>query len=259
MILSFGLSSWDLLPSVLSLAGLFFIVPAVALKSSVEAETLRKVLNRVKFNPFSNAMLLFLGCLPLILVVGGHDGCCCSDGEKLCGAARAPAAIGMEWFFIMLPFSALLAPGVIFFFNFSAEAHVLMVKKQKEGGMRIAILGAGFAGLSAAWHLLRRGGCEVTLFDPKGVGGGASGIAAGLLHPYVGEEGKRSYLASEGIEATLELIAAAEKSLGEKVVLQKGIVRHTFTEELREQFLSHVKSMGMSATVARGGFGSLRG
>lgn len=110
--------------------------------------------------------------------------------------------------------------------------------------MRIAILGAGFAGLSAAWHMLKRGGCEVTLFDAKGVGGGASGIAAGLLHPYVGEEGKRSYLATEGVEAALELIDAAEDALGEKVVLQRGIARYTFTEEQRSQFLSHAETYG---------------
>ncbi len=110
--------------------------------------------------------------------------------------------------------------------------------------MRIAILGAGFAGLSVAWHLLQRGGCEVTLFDPRGVGGGASGIAAGLLHPYVGEEGKRSFLASEGIEATQELIAAAEEALGEKVVLQHGILRHTLTQEQEELFHSHVQKYG---------------
>jgi hypothetical protein len=117
--------------SLLCLAGLFFIVPAVAFKSSVETETLLGVLKRIKFNPFSNAMLLFLGMLPLLLIVGVMTVAAVVTGKSYV-AARAPAAIGMEWFSIMLPFSALLAPGIIFFFNFSAEAHVLMVKKQKE-------------------------------------------------------------------------------------------------------------------------------
>ncbi|MBS0603878.1 MAG: FAD-binding oxidoreductase [Verrucomicrobia bacterium] len=110
--------------------------------------------------------------------------------------------------------------------------------------MRIAIIGAGFSGLSSAWHLLQSADCEVTLFDPSGIGGGASGIAAGLLHPYVGEEGKRSLLAKEGIESTRELIAIAEKKLGKKVARQNGIVRHVLDDELKELFLSHAQKFG---------------
>ncbi|HRD55095.1 MAG TPA: FAD-dependent oxidoreductase, partial [Parachlamydiaceae bacterium] len=50
--------------------------------------------------------------------------------------------------------------------------------------MKIAIIGAGFAGLATAWHLLQHQDkipLEVTIFDSSGFGGGASGIAAGLL------------------------------------------------------------------------------
>ncbi|MES2123025.1 MAG: hypothetical protein V4492_09700, partial [Chlamydiota bacterium] len=42
-------------------------------------------------------------------------------------------ALSLQWFFIMLPFSALLTPALIFFFNFAAESHVLMLKKMQEG------------------------------------------------------------------------------------------------------------------------------
>ena len=37
--------------------------------------------------------------------------------------------------------------------------------------MNIAIIGAGLSGLSLAWHLIDRGKCSVTLFDPKGIAG----------------------------------------------------------------------------------------
>ncbi len=47
---------------------------------------------------------------------------------------------------------------------------------------RVAIVGAGVAGLSAAWHL-RRAGCEVVVYDAGGVGAGASGNSAGLINP----------------------------------------------------------------------------
>jgi hypothetical protein len=78
------------------------------------------------------------------------------------------------------------------------------------------VLGAGFAGLSVAWHLLKVLSCfsvlaffhcqrqhrlkptdavwlqhspkdsrvSVDVYDENGVGGGASGVSGGLLHPY---------------------------------------------------------------------------
>src|SRR5665213_1665043 len=109
--------------------------------------------------------------------------------------------------------------------------------------MRIAILGTGFAGLSVAWHLLNlNADCEVILFDPKGIGGGASGMAAGLMHPYVGEEGKRSFLGTEGMEASIELIDAVEAILGESVSRRDGILRYVVSEEQNQLFLSHRES-----------------
>ncbi|GER42851.1 FAD-dependent oxidoreductase family protein [Striga asiatica] len=54
--------------------------------------------------------------------------------------------------------------------------------------IRHAVLGAGFAGLSVAWNLLQHGPKEshihVHIYDEVGIGGGASGVAGGLLHPY---------------------------------------------------------------------------
>ena len=46
---------------------------------------------------------------------------------------------------------------------------------------RVAIVGAGMCGLATAYFLK---GCAVTLFDKSGVGGGASGICGGLIHPF---------------------------------------------------------------------------
>ncbi len=116
--------------------------------------------------------------------------------------------------------------------------------------MRVAIIGAGFSGLSVAWHLLSLAPCQVVIFDSKGVGGGASGVAAGLLHPYVGEEGKRSLLASEGMAAAKQLVAAAESVMRIKVANREGIIRHVVNQEQNRLFLSHcekfkdVKSIG---------------
>ena len=98
---------------------------------------------------------------------------------------------------------------------------------------KIAVIGAGFAGVAAAYHILLR--CaeglddppatatadasaspsssrrpvEVHLFDEKGIAGGASGVAAGLLHPYT-PRGKIIWKGVDGVAATLSLVAAAE-------------------------------------------------
>ena len=108
--------------------------------------------------------------------------------------------------------------------------------------MQIAIIGAGFSGLSLAWNFQQKGGCEITIFEKKGIGGGASGIAAGLIHPYTGEQARRSLFASDGIKATQELIAIAEKELGKQVVLQSGIIRYVQNEDQHQRLLSHCQS-----------------
>ena len=109
--------------------------------------------------------------------------------------------------------------------------------------MRIAIVGAGFSGLSVAWNFILKIPCEITLFEKKGIGGGASGIAAGLLHPYAGAQCRRSAFAMEGIQATKELIAVAEEKLGKKIV-QQGIIRFVHNEEQRQRLLSHSQTFG---------------
>lgn len=47
---------------------------------------------------------------------------------------------------------------------------------------RVVIVGGGVVGLSIAWHLARRGGCDVVVVDPS-PGRGASWAAAGMLAP----------------------------------------------------------------------------
>jgi len=93
---------------------------------------------------------------------------------------------------------------------------------------KFAIVGAGFAGLSVCWHLLQAyeaGDCEVTLFDPQGVGGGASSISTGLLHPFPGRLALRSWLAQEGMEASEQLLQVAENELQRPVALRNGVLR----------------------------------
>ncbi len=66
---------------------------------------------------------------------------------------------------------------------------------------RYAIIGGGFAGVATAWHLLAHASSPVSihLFDGAGIAGGASGAAAGLLHPY-SPKGKVSYFCSDSTD-----------------------------------------------------------
>ena len=89
--------------------------------------------------------------------------------------------------------------------------------------MRVAVVGAGFAGLAAAYQLSQHH--AVTLFDAKGIGGGASGVSSGLLHPYPGEKGRRSWHAEEAIAATKELLRISEEMMGKPVANYNGILR----------------------------------
>ncbi len=87
----------------------------------------------------------------------------------------------------------------------------------------VAVVGAGFAGLAAAYFLSST--FQVTLFDQKGIGGGASGISSGLLHPYPGEKGRRSWHADEAMQWTRTLIHEAQEALGRPVCMENGILR----------------------------------
>lgn len=104
--------------------------------------------------------------------------------------------------------------------------------------MKIAIIGAGLSGLAAAHYLLESGLCSVDLFDEKGVGAGASGIASGLVHPYPGEEARRSLHASEALRAVEELFARAGETP------RKGIMRIPRTQEERERLRASLLSHG---------------
>ncbi len=105
--------------------------------------------------------------------------------------------------------------------------------------MKIAIVGAGLCGLGLAWRLSRIPGCSVTIFDNKGIAGGASGVSTGLMHPYVGEQVRRSRKAEEGLQATLRLIDAAEIILGRQVADRSGILRLVLSLQQAAAFERH--------------------
>jgi glycine/D-amino acid oxidase-like deaminating enzyme len=99
--------------------------------------------------------------------------------------------------------------------------------------MRIAVLGAGFAGLATTWHLLNytQGSTTIDLFDPEPVGSGASGLSSGLLHAYSGKHAKKSWEADRCLKETHRLITVASQAVRQPLVLSKGILRPALLEE----------------------------
>lgn len=104
--------------------------------------------------------------------------------------------------------------------------------------MRIAVLGAGYAGLSVTWHLLlyTQGAATVDLFDPFPIGEGVSGMASGLLHSFTGKRAVKPVFADQGINATHRLITEASKALGVPLVQSSGILRPAIDNEQAEYF-----------------------
>ena len=106
---------------------------------------------------------------------------------------------------------------------------------------KIAIVGAGFSGLGLCYHLLQCGH-QVTLFDSKGIGGGTSGIASGLLHPYPGESARLSWKGHEAMNEAKLLIEKASQALGREVARREGILHLAISEKKKEAFLQRVKT-----------------
>ncbi len=104
--------------------------------------------------------------------------------------------------------------------------------------MRIAILGAGFAGLAVSWYLLhyRMGVVSIDLFDPEPIGGGVSGLSSGLLHTYPGKEARKSWRADFCMKETHRLITEASQGINRSVILSKGILRPAITEQQLSAF-----------------------
>jgi hypothetical protein len=133
-ILSFGPFLLVLAALVLSLFNLlllFFATPQAALKSDYRPQQLKEILFQLKENPFLAFILPLIGIMP-ILFVAGLLTLAAVVTNLMYVEGSGPLATALQWFFMMLPFSIILSPAVVFFFNFSAESYVLIQRKFKK-------------------------------------------------------------------------------------------------------------------------------
>lgn len=133
-ILAFGpflINLGSLILCVLSLGILFFIAPLIAFKGLAGGVVSQSIIRRLEKDFFANFVLMLIALLPLALVITLLMLAAMLTGS-LCLDCQNSLQTVLKWFFIMLPFTAFLTPAVIFFFNFAAEAHVLMQKHKVE-------------------------------------------------------------------------------------------------------------------------------
>jgi hypothetical protein len=116
-----------LLLCAISLLMLFFMAPMIALKGINRHLLSQVIVTRLEKDPFSNALLFLIALFPLLFVLILLIGAAILTGFIYLDR-QTPLQTILTWFFVMLPFTAILTPAVIFFFNFAAEAHVLVIK-----------------------------------------------------------------------------------------------------------------------------------
>lgn len=109
---------------------------------------------------------------------------------------------------------------------------------------KVAIIGAGLAGLGVAFQLVMTGLFEVTLFDPLGVGKGASGAASGLAHPYAGELVRRSLHATEALEELKMVLKILEGECGFSLGDLGGVFRFPQNDAQKQMLLAHSEKWG---------------
>lgn len=128
VIFSFGpflLLFGSLVLCTLNLLLLFFVTPVAALHSVRNIPLAKKIIFLLKDRILSAMGLFFLALIPL-MVVGGLLMLAANLTNLGFSIAERSLSVAMESFFIMLPFTALLTPAIIFFFNFAAESYQLL-------------------------------------------------------------------------------------------------------------------------------------
>ena len=115
----------SLLLCLFNLGLLFFVAPAAALQPLKKIPLAKRVWNVLNRKLFTALILFLIAFIPIALVGGLLCLAAILTNVSFLVAERS-LSVALEWFFIMLPFCAILSPAVVFFFNFAAESYQLL-------------------------------------------------------------------------------------------------------------------------------------
>lgn len=130
-LLAFGpflINFGSLILGLFNLAMLFLLTPVIALNGLNRMRIAHILKKRLSEDIFSNVLLAFIALIPLCFFLGLLL-LSVFLTDSLCFTCENPLHAVIQLFFIMIPFVGLLAPWVVFFFNFAAEAHVLIQRQ----------------------------------------------------------------------------------------------------------------------------------
>ena len=122
-------------------------------------------------------------------------------------------------------------------------AHLLVTSLAVQPPTRIAVVGGGLAGLSTAAHLLADTPLQTLhIYDAALPGeGGASAVAAGLLHPFT-PRGREIWCGTQGFDATVALIQRVEAVYGKHFSRATGLLRLGLSDEKASELQDVVAS-----------------
>jgi len=131
VVLAFGpflLIFGSLLLCLFNLGLLFFVAPAAAFQPFKRISLAKRVLGGFQGRLLSSIALFILALVPIGFVAGLLSLSALLTNVSFLIAEQS-LSVALEWFFIMLPFCAILTPAVIFFFNFAAESYQILQPK----------------------------------------------------------------------------------------------------------------------------------
>ena len=117
--------------AMLSIVMYFFLTPIISKENNITLNSLTQAYEQFKKSPALNLLLFFLASVPLTFILV-MLGCSLLFTQMAYGKEIATAFVGLKWFFLMLPFNAILSPFLIFFFNFSCESNRYMARLSKQ-------------------------------------------------------------------------------------------------------------------------------
>lgn len=116
---------------LLGLAMLFLVTPPLALRGLDRKYVSRVVIQRIVSDLFSNIFLAFVAIFPF-LFLASMLWFTFSLTDAVLVTPIEPQTRILYWFFMMIPFTAIITPAVILFFNIAVESHVLILRLQEK-------------------------------------------------------------------------------------------------------------------------------